>query len=277
MFSYAARTILSKTLQRILQKYLVDVNIDEVALGGESGWGVVIKNVEFREGAVLFSFPVPSSDQGNINSDNNSHTANNTKKDLDVKKVPPSGNAKDPSIPATSLPKDFNIQQAQDEEETPLKAKQLKYPGTLEKTIKHDRIPNGATNNNVQNEPQAPQQSKVPVQSTSPFCFYRRSFQDEDQQSITSDNFDEDLPQKSPTSEAEPLKDVKNSLSAEEEGEEEKKEGDLKKSNNSNPNKYENNFAQTPKNADKEQKVEQERIIELRMGKGGIIGNLGIR
>lgn len=56
-------TLLSKTLQTLLYKYLSDVDVEGVALpslyntDGHSGWGVRLSNVKLREGAKLMDLP----------------------------------------------------------------------------------------------------------------------------------------------------------------------------------------------------------------------------
>ena len=56
-------TLLSKTLQTLLYKYLSDVDVEGVALpslyntDGHSGWGVRLSNVKLREGAKLMNLP----------------------------------------------------------------------------------------------------------------------------------------------------------------------------------------------------------------------------
>ena len=56
-------TLLSKTLQTLLYKYLSDVDVEGVALpslyntDGHSGWGVRLSNVKLRDGAKLMNLP----------------------------------------------------------------------------------------------------------------------------------------------------------------------------------------------------------------------------
>jgi hypothetical protein len=65
IFRSAAMTLLSKTLQTLLYKYLSDVDVEGVALpsllynssDGHSGWGVRLSNVKLREGAKLLDLP----------------------------------------------------------------------------------------------------------------------------------------------------------------------------------------------------------------------------
>ena len=63
-FRSAAMTLLSKTLQTLLYKYLSDVDVEGVALPslysageGHSGWGVRLSNVKLREGTKLRNLP----------------------------------------------------------------------------------------------------------------------------------------------------------------------------------------------------------------------------
>jgi hypothetical protein len=62
-FRSAAMTLLSKTLQTLLSKYLSDVDVEGVALpslynpDGHSGWGVRLRNVHLREGVKLMDLP----------------------------------------------------------------------------------------------------------------------------------------------------------------------------------------------------------------------------
>lgn len=65
-FRSAAMTLLSKTLQTLLYKYLSDVDVEGVALPslyssssteGHSGWGVRLSNVKLREGTKLMDLP----------------------------------------------------------------------------------------------------------------------------------------------------------------------------------------------------------------------------
>ena len=58
----AAMTLLSKTLQTLLYKYLSDVDVEGVNLplygsDGHSGWGVRLSNVKLRTGAKLMDLP----------------------------------------------------------------------------------------------------------------------------------------------------------------------------------------------------------------------------
>lgn len=63
MLKYAAMSLLSKTLQTFLSKYLLDVDVEGVAMpsfmdsDGQSGWGVRLCNVRLREGAELVALP----------------------------------------------------------------------------------------------------------------------------------------------------------------------------------------------------------------------------
>lgn len=62
-FRSAAMTLLSRTLQTLLSKYLSDVDVEGVNLpslyssDGHSGWGVRLSNVKLREGAKLMDLP----------------------------------------------------------------------------------------------------------------------------------------------------------------------------------------------------------------------------
>jgi hypothetical protein len=63
-FHSAAMTLLSRTLQTLLSKYLSDVDVEGVALpslyssdGSSGGWGVRLSNVKLREGAMLMELP----------------------------------------------------------------------------------------------------------------------------------------------------------------------------------------------------------------------------
>lgn len=63
MLKYAAMSLLSKTLQTFLHKYLLDVDVEGVAMpsfmdvDGHSGWGVRLCNVRLREGVELMTLP----------------------------------------------------------------------------------------------------------------------------------------------------------------------------------------------------------------------------
>ena len=63
MLKTAAMSILSKTLQTFLYKYLLDVDVEGVAMpsfmdaDGHSGWGVRLCNVRLREGVELVTLP----------------------------------------------------------------------------------------------------------------------------------------------------------------------------------------------------------------------------
>lgn len=63
MLKYAAMSLLSKTLQTFLYKYLLDVDVEGVAMpsfmdvDGHSGWGVRLCNVRLREGVELMTLP----------------------------------------------------------------------------------------------------------------------------------------------------------------------------------------------------------------------------
>lgn len=58
IFGFIGRSLLSKTLKGILNKYLIDVDIANLSvLGSEQyGYGIHLKNVQLREGAHLFEF-----------------------------------------------------------------------------------------------------------------------------------------------------------------------------------------------------------------------------
>ena len=63
MLKYAAMSLLSRTLQTFLYKYLLDVDVEGVAMpsfldaDGHSGWGVRLCNVRLREGVELMTLP----------------------------------------------------------------------------------------------------------------------------------------------------------------------------------------------------------------------------
>jgi hypothetical protein len=63
MLKTAAMSLLSKTLQTFLYKYLLDVDVEGVAMpsfmdaDGQSGWGVRLVNVRLREGVELMTLP----------------------------------------------------------------------------------------------------------------------------------------------------------------------------------------------------------------------------
>eukprot|EP00547_Thalassionema_nitzschioides_P011153 CAMPEP_0194263894 /NCGR_PEP_ID=MMETSP0158-20130606/47302_1 /TAXON_ID=33649 /ORGANISM="Thalassionema nitzschioides, Strain L26-B" /LENGTH=1115 /DNA_ID=CAMNT_0039004115 /DNA_START=191 /DNA_END=3535 /DNA_ORIENTATION=- len=63
MLKTAAMGLLSKTLQSFLHKYLLEVDVEGVAMpslidvDGHSGWGVRLCNVKLREGAELMTLP----------------------------------------------------------------------------------------------------------------------------------------------------------------------------------------------------------------------------
>jgi len=61
MFSYVAKSLLSKTLRTFLSSYLEDIQLDGINYGGEnntsSGWGVKLSNVKLREGMELMKLP----------------------------------------------------------------------------------------------------------------------------------------------------------------------------------------------------------------------------
>jgi len=62
-FKSAAMSLLSKTLQKLLYKYLSEVDVEGINLpslynsDGHSGWGVRLSNVKLREGAKLMDLP----------------------------------------------------------------------------------------------------------------------------------------------------------------------------------------------------------------------------
>ena len=80
-FHSAAMTLLSKTLQTLLYKYLSDVDVEGVALpslyntDGHSGWGVRLSNVKLREGVKLMDLPgrIPKKENQTDNDDDNQH------------------------------------------------------------------------------------------------------------------------------------------------------------------------------------------------------------
>ena len=53
MIGYAARALLSRTLQRILHKYLVDVDVQHLTLWHTSSWEFEVSNVKLREGVTI--------------------------------------------------------------------------------------------------------------------------------------------------------------------------------------------------------------------------------
>jgi len=61
MFSYVAKSLLSKTLRTFLSSYLEDIQLDGINYGGEnntsSGWGIKLSNVKLREGMELMKLP----------------------------------------------------------------------------------------------------------------------------------------------------------------------------------------------------------------------------
>ncbi|KAL3799729.1 hypothetical protein HJC23_010379 [Cyclotella cryptica] len=67
MFSYVAKSLLSKTLQTFLRKYLENIELESISYGsstsssdnasGSSGWGVRLSNVKLREGMELMKLP----------------------------------------------------------------------------------------------------------------------------------------------------------------------------------------------------------------------------
>ncbi|KAL3810276.1 hypothetical protein ACHAXA_008644 [Cyclostephanos tholiformis] len=66
MFSYVAKSLLSKTLRTFLRKYLENIELEGINYGssssssesgGSSGWGVRLSNVKLREGMELMKLP----------------------------------------------------------------------------------------------------------------------------------------------------------------------------------------------------------------------------
>lgn len=67
MFSYVAKSLLSKTLKTFLRKYLEHIELDSIDYGSSSsadnnsasgsGWGVRLSNVKLREGMELMKLP----------------------------------------------------------------------------------------------------------------------------------------------------------------------------------------------------------------------------
>ena len=66
MFSYVAKSLLSKTLRAFLRKYLENIELEGINYGsssssadasGSSGWGVRLSNVKLREGMELVKLP----------------------------------------------------------------------------------------------------------------------------------------------------------------------------------------------------------------------------
>ena len=67
MFSYVAKSLLSKTLRTFLGKYLANIELESIDYGtdsgktqnsgGSSGWGVRLSNVKLREGMELVKLP----------------------------------------------------------------------------------------------------------------------------------------------------------------------------------------------------------------------------
>ncbi|KAL7478422.1 hypothetical protein ACHAW6_004184, partial [Cyclotella cf. meneghiniana] len=66
MFSYVAKSLLSKTLQTFLRKYLENIELESISYGSSasssdkgngSGWGVRLSNVKLREGMELMKLP----------------------------------------------------------------------------------------------------------------------------------------------------------------------------------------------------------------------------
>ncbi|KAL7540689.1 hypothetical protein ACHAXR_011478 [Thalassiosira sp. AJA248-18] len=59
MFSYVAKSLLSKTLRTFLRKYLENIELESIDYGNSSGsgWGVCLSNVKLREGMELMKLP----------------------------------------------------------------------------------------------------------------------------------------------------------------------------------------------------------------------------
>ena len=65
MFSYVAKSLLSKTLKTFLRKYLEEIEFESITYGSNSsnsdaagsGWGVRLSNVKLREGMELIKLP----------------------------------------------------------------------------------------------------------------------------------------------------------------------------------------------------------------------------
>ena len=67
MFSYVAKSLLSKTLRTVLSKYLENIELESIDYGSTSstaeaqnegsGWGVRLSNVKLREGMELMKLP----------------------------------------------------------------------------------------------------------------------------------------------------------------------------------------------------------------------------
>ena len=68
MFSYVAKTLLSKTLRTFLRTYLDDIELEGINWnndttttaansGASGGWGVQLSNVKLREGMELVKLP----------------------------------------------------------------------------------------------------------------------------------------------------------------------------------------------------------------------------
>ena len=79
-------TLLSKTLQTLLYKYLSDVDVEGVALpslyntDGHSGWGVRLSNVKLREGVKLMDLPgrIPKEPKTEDNAEDQNHATTTT-------------------------------------------------------------------------------------------------------------------------------------------------------------------------------------------------------
>ena len=114
-FHSAAMTLLSKTLQTLLYKYLSDVDVEGVALpslydtDGHSGWGVRLSNVKLREGVKLMDLPGrrPKRKQPPAPPKNSSAQSDDNKTNEKSATKPAGGenNQRDTAIPTEATPK----------------------------------------------------------------------------------------------------------------------------------------------------------------------------
>ena len=267
MFSYAARTILSKTLRRILQKYLVDVNIDEVALGGENGWGVVVKNVELREGAVLFSFPVKTSLREEKSKSTIDGGTSIIRKEVNVKEKE-TLHEKERSKQINEINEDVNLIN------NAVSTLEKKECNIENESIFQKEVPEDIFRNEKSSTAQKSQQ----LLKSQTFCFYRRkrSLKEENQPNYLSDigssgSFYDDVEDCNENHHFREALDNKDTVDIEHQAE------DLNINESNLRQQKSKPEAENFENNDDEEKLEMHQTIEFRVGKGGSIGNLGIR
>jgi len=216
----------------------VDVNIDEVALGGDSGWGVVIKNVELREGAVLFSFLLPQ--EKNTPTESSPEKSTTSDEQSESK-----GSLKQSEVQKVDFQTKLNSIETIDEDQA---KRDIASGKSLEGKKRTHLQVNGEKYFRDKNpsDDVIPEKVLPPSTPQSPFWFYRKAHKEENKDSQRRPSI---------SSETEHFKNASSNNET------------LNVDDDQNENQNKKNEEQAP--------IPQ--MLEFRVGRGGKIGNLGVR